>query len=123
MATEQIVQSITLPVAGDLSASQYLGVSENSSGQAIVATTLGQAGVGILQNDPASAGRAATIAVQGVVKGMLGASVTTGVKVTVMANGRFQTAGSGHHVWGSAHKGGANGDIGEILLESQMLLP
>jgi hypothetical protein len=108
-----------MPANADLSASQYLGVEENSTGKAVVATTLGQAGVGILYNKPDAADRAAEVAVSGVAKGMAGAAITPGAKVTVMANGRFQTAGSTHHVWGK-YRGSAacaNGDIIEIDLD------
>lgn len=116
MATEERIECISIPANADLSAGQFLGVEINSSGKAVIATTLGQAGLGILMNNPAAADRAATVATDGVAKCMFGASVTAGAKLTVMANGRFQTAGSGHHVWGKAKVSGANGDIGEIVL-------
>lgn len=114
MSVDERVRCNSMPANADLSAGQYLGVEENSTGKAVIATVLGQAGVGILYNNPAAADRAAEVAVAGVAKGMAGAAIVPGAKVTVMANGRFQTAGSGHHVWGK-YRGIANSVNGEII--------
>ena len=118
MSTEEKVRSISLDAAADLSSSQYLGVSRDSNGRAALCTSLGQKGTGVLQNEPAALGRAATVAQGGVVKCKAGAAVTAGTKATVMANGRFQLAASGHHVWGEFQETGVDGQIVGIDLDS-----
>jgi hypothetical protein len=126
MAKTESQKVLTFEAAGDLSAGLYLGVKQNSSSQVVVATTLGQAITGVLCNKPAAAGRPASVAVAGIVKVKAGAACTAGTKATVMANGRFQNAASGHHVCGEFVTGGVDGDIIELDMDSaakNMLLP
>lgn len=118
MSTDEKVRSISLDAAADLSSSQYLGVTRDSNGRAALCTTLGQKGTGVLQNDPDALGKAAQVAQGGIAKCKAGAAVTAGTKATVMANGRFQTAGSGHHVWGEFTETGVDGQIVGIDLDS-----
>ena len=119
---------ITLPAGADLSSSQYFFVKVNSSGQAVVCATAGEAAIGILQNKPTS-GQAAQIMVQGVSKLVVGAggTLTAGDLVATDASAKGKTAVqgtvSGSNVVGSAVAGrcvitGAAGSIAAVLLQS-----
>ena len=64
MATQEVLTTITLIAAADLSAKQFFGVILDSAGKAALAGTAGQV-IGILQNKPTS-GQAAIVAISGV---------------------------------------------------------
>lgn len=75
MTTENQVFNHTLQSAADLSASQYLAVKPNASGLAALCSVDGQKAMGILQNKPAAANRAASIMVYGISKAIAGGTV------------------------------------------------
>jgi len=117
---ENSLQCITLPAAADYSTTgQYLCVKVNTSGQAEVIASQGVDCIGILQNDPAAAGRAATVAVGGVCKAMSGDTLTAGVKVTAGADGRVETAATGDFVLGWTLTAANDGQILSLLLTHQ----
>ena len=62
---------ITLPAAADLSAKQFYFVKIDTSGQAALAATTGEAVIGVLQNKPTQ-GQAAQVMVQGITKAVVG---------------------------------------------------
>lgn len=119
MAVEQNVICISALAAGDLSAAQYLAMKISAANTVTTTAAVTDVGIGLLQNDPAAAGRAATVAVMGVAKGMLGATVSTaGTIVAPMANGRLQTAVATQYPLGICLGTGVDGDIVDILLLS-----
>lgn len=123
MALQESLTTITLPASGDLSSSQNLFVDVNTSGQAAVVASAGAKGVGVLENDPAAAGRDAAVAIAGKAKVVCGAAVTAGSKVQSDANGKAITAASGDHVFGVAvSTTTAAGQYVEVLLVSQHIL-
>lgn len=81
--------SHSYPAAADLSAKLYYGVKVNSSGQAALATTLGQTITGVLMNKPDAAGVAAQVMHQGIGLVEAGAAFTAGDELTVAADGQF----------------------------------
>lgn len=107
------------PADVDLSASQYCGVSINSSGE-LVLPSAGAAIVGVLQNDPDAAGKAGTYQHTGVTKMKLGGTVAQGDKVKVDSSGRAVTASAADVLAGQCigwcRIGGAVNNIGEIQL-------
>lgn len=121
MATQTALTCITLPAGGDLSAHQWKFMTVNSSGQAILQTTVNGRVVGVLQNDPAAAGREAEVAVAGVVKALVGGTaVAAGDEVEVTAAGLALTAaGTGSNIVGICLVGAAAGGLAEILLQSR----
>lgn len=119
MSTENMVQAITLPAAADFSSSQYLIVDVNSSGQAALVTTQGANAVGVLQDNPGAAGRAARIAIGGVLKVMAGATIAAGNRITSGADSRAEVAATGDFVLGTAISGGADGEIISVLWQPQ----
>jgi hypothetical protein len=122
MAFEENKISVTLPASGNLSASQYCFVEVNSSGQAAVAGD-GAHADGILQNDPAAAGRAAEVAIGGVVKVLCGGVVTRGGPVGSDAAGKAVNAASGDIILGTALETGANGAIIAMLFHPRGAVP
>lgn len=122
---DEAAQRVTLPSAADYSSSgQYTFVNVNASGQAAQVSGSGGAAVGVLYNKPSGAGRAAEVAISGIVKivagGVLG---TIGVKISSTAAGKAQLASTGHHVLGTLlETAGADGDIVSILLNSKHIL-
>lgn len=59
---------ISAPAAADLSASQYLAVKRDASGNVVVVTAATDEAIGILQNKPKAAGQMCEIVVIGVTK-------------------------------------------------------
>jgi hypothetical protein len=77
MAYEEILESITMVASANLSAKQYHWVKVSGDGTVTYCDDNDPAQLGILQNAPAS-GEAATVAVKGVSKLVVGAAVTAG---------------------------------------------
>lgn len=107
------------PADTDLSASQYCGVDMNSTGELILPTA-GGAIVGVLQNDPDTAGKAGTYQHGDITKMKLGGTVAVGDFVKVDSSGRAVTASAGDVALGAAigkcRTGGAINNIGEVQL-------
>lgn len=119
MATEQKLFTVSINANADLSAKQYYILAlSNSSGEARVAVAgVDDYLVGVLQNVPAAAGRAAEVAVAGISKVVLGGSVTAGDKITADSAGKGITNGSGDaYTIGKALASGSSGDIIPVLL-------
>ena len=119
MATQQALVCITLPAGGDLSTAQWKLVDVNSSGQAVVVSAANARAIGVLQNDPAAAGREAEIAIAGVVKILVGAvAVAAGDEVEADASGSILTAaGAGSNIIGKCLVGAAAGGLAEVLFQ------
>ena len=110
MSYKQAQTTVTLEAGADLSAKQWFFVSVNASGQ-VVATGDGAYAVGVLQNDPAAAGRAAEVAIGGIVQVICGGVVTRGGPVASDANGEAVNAASGDIILGEALETGADGSV------------
>ena len=82
---------ISLEAGADLSAGQYYFVSVASDGQ-IDLTGDGAQADGVLLNDPAAAGRAATVCILGRTKVTAGGAITAGGKIACDASGRAVAA-------------------------------
>lgn len=117
MALKEALISITRQAGADLSVTgQYRFVELSSTGQVSVCNAAGELAIGVLQNDPDAAGRAAEVAIFGQTKVILGATVAANAKVTTDNQGRAVTVASTNHVLGICVDGGAVGEIGTILL-------
>ncbi len=108
--------------AGDLSAHAGKILQKNANADEVaLATAATQKLIGILQNKPAAAGRAATVQVAGIAKVIAGAAVTAGALLTTNASGLaitfVPTAATVEWVIGIAMTGavGAN-EVIEVLL-------
>ena len=101
MAWEIEGLDFTLPAAADLSANQYFIVKVDSSGSAALAGD-GQPAIGVLQNEPDAAGKAASIRFAGISKVVAGAAVSAGAQVAPNASGKAVTAATGKNILGIA---------------------
>jgi hypothetical protein len=117
MAYEEGLTCITLIAGADLSGKQYYFVKLDGAGKAVVSTAAGAKVVGVLQNKPVS-GAAATVAVLGKTKAIVGASVTAGDLIMTDSAGKCITAATtGSTIAGWAEVGGAaDGVVATIIL-------
>jgi len=118
MSSYQMVCSVSLPVASDLSASQYCCVNLNSSGQVALPSAGGDI-VGVMQDTEGSAANRVTAVATmfgAITKVKLGGTVTAGDYLKVDTSGRVVTATSGSFVVGRCVAGGAINNIGTMIL-------
>lgn len=99
MAYENKGKCITVEAGSDLSASQYCFVDVNSSGQLALPSD-GAAAIGVLQNDPAAAGRAGSVLTSGITKIKVAGVLTAGDDVSSDNAGRATTPATGDRVLG-----------------------
>lgn len=119
MARVEAVKSVSAEAGADLSASQFRFMVTASDGQIDPVGTAGADADGVLLNKPDAAGRAAELAVSGIVKVVCGAAVTRGGKVSSDNQGRAIPAVSTHHVLGRALTTTATaGEMVEVLMDS-----
>ena len=90
MATEQSLHTISLEADANLAASQYRAVVLSGDGQAALAGASVNI-LGILQDDPAAAGRAATIGIHGISIVEAGAAFAVGANLSTDADGQLVT--------------------------------
>ena len=114
MATQQPMKCVSLVAGADLSAKQFFFVSVSADGQ-VDPTGDGAYAVGVLQNKPDAAGKAAEVAIGGIVKVEAGGTVTRGGPVASDAAGNAVNAASGDVILGEALETGADGQRIEIL--------
>lgn len=122
MAQSEKLCCITRPAGADLSAAQYRFVELTSAGKVTQCNAQGELALGVLQNDPDADTRAAEVAIGGVTKVTLGATVAANAKVMTDTTGRAITATATNHVLGLCIKGGAVGEVGEVLLYTPSIL-
>lgn len=114
---------ISIPAAADLSTKQYRFITIDSSGNAAVSTR-GALSIGVLQDNPAAAGRPARIrTVAGTItKVVLGGSVTASQAVVSDANGAAVNASSADNAYmGIFLASGSSGEIVAMLLQPRGL--
>jgi hypothetical protein len=103
----------TFLAAADLSAKQY-HLMRMSDGKTInqASNAAGLHNIGVLQNKPAAAGRAATLCLGGVSKVVAGAAITAPALLMSNGSGRAITATSGGTIVGLAKvDAAADGDV------------
>lgn len=127
MATEEALHTISRPANADLSTKQYLFVKAVSGGAGLpgkvdVCSATTDVAMGVLQDKPAAADRAAEVGVLGVTKITAGAAFLAGVRLAPMASGKAQTAVSTQFPAGIALTSAtADGDIVEMQLAPSLV--
>lgn len=120
MAYEENQQTITLPAAAALT--QYSFVRVDSSGNAAYASAdTDPTVIGVVQNAPAGAGEAATVAFAGVTKVMATTGgITAGSRVMLVGTAGLAAVYSGTTAQslGIAIQGAASGKLGTVLLRT-----
>ena len=116
MATDFNVECLTRIAGADLSTTgQYLFVEQNNAGAVTVCNSAGENALGVLYNDPAS-GQSASVAYDGIVRVMAGATIAIGELVATTAAGKAAVATNGQVILGEAISGGGDGEIISVLL-------
>lgn len=117
MAHEKPLLDLSLPVAADYSAKQYYIMKQNSSSQAELASTAGEKVIGVLQDDPDTAGEVGAVRVMGVTKVETGGTITVDDYLVANASGQAITRVSeDEYVVGRALASGVSGDIISMLM-------
>lgn len=117
MASEVPGLTISLEAAGDLSAKQYHFVKVTAANTAGAATATTDKCIGVLQNKPSAAGRAATVQTSGVTKMIAQAGITAGAVVGTHTDGKAITATGTVQALGIALTSCANqGEVVSVLL-------
>lgn len=112
MAYEKPNEMLTLEAGADLSASQYrfVKVTGGQTCGAVAAAT--DHPIGVLQNKPDAAGRAAAIMVEGISKAKAGAAIAAGANLTIDAVGRVVTAVATNRIYAIALQAAGAADEG-----------
>ena len=100
---------ITFEAGADLSTKQFFAVAI-AADQQVDPSGAGLQSVGVLQNKPSAAGRAATVMINGVTKASAGAAIAVNDAVAAAADGQFVTAAPGDIVLGIALEAAAAAD-------------
>lgn len=120
MAYEELLQSVSLDAASDLSGSQYRFVVVTAEHTIGSPSASGDKALGVLQNKPdgSTVNEAATVGVLGISKVEVGTGgVTAGDEVTTDADGKAITAASGNNIAGVALATGADTEVVPVLLQ------
>jgi len=116
MAYKENETLVSYEAGADLSAKQFYFVSVSSDGQ-VDPTGDGARAVGVLQNDPDAAGKAATVATAGKSRVSCGGSVTAGGPVASDTNGQAVDAASGDWILGEALEAGSSDEVITVQLQ------
>jgi len=116
MAFKENQENVTYEAGSDMSANQFYFVSLSADGQ-VDTTGDGARAIGVLQNKPSAAGRAATVATDGKVRVSCGGSVTSGGLVASDANGQAVDAASGDWILGEATEAGSSDEVITVDLQ------
>lgn len=120
-------QCITLPgltAAADLSTKQFYFVKKNTTdNQVALCSVDGEVVLGVLQNKPAAAGRAATVVVHGVTKVVASETLTAGDKIGTDNAGKAKIveisatgADVGDYVYGTVIEGCAANELATVFI-------
>ena len=105
---------VSFEAGSDLSAYQFQFMAMSADGQ-IDRSGAGAYAVGVLQNEPSAAGRAAEVAINGKMQVKCGGAVTAGGPVASDASGQAVDATTGDIILGEAMEAGASGEVITIL--------
>ncbi len=116
-----------LVAAADLSAFQYRVMRLSAAGQVNVAShalaASVNAAIGVLQNKPGAAGRAASVAFSGLTKAVCGATVTVNQMLSHDGSGYVIDAVSGANIIGRALEAGAAQEVIRVQLQPPVRWP
>ena len=100
----------------DLSSYQYCAVKMNTTEELVLASDASEYILGVLQDEPAEAGRTGSVAIGGITKAKGGAAIDAGVRVRTTAGGKFITWSSGVCSGIALNACGADGELFSLLI-------
>lgn len=117
MALEKQILDITFRSAANLANNQFYIVSLTSNPKEVNLANATSKPIGVLQNKPTAAGRAAQVRVAGTSKVVAGGTINVGDYVKSDANGKaIATTTNGDEVLGIALESAAANEIFEVLI-------
>ena len=116
MSFDNRILTHPFPASGDLSGKKFYAVKINSDGEIVVATAITDIIFGILQNEPDAQGKEASVALEGISKIVLGATLAIGVQCGTSTAGKAIADASTNYTIGTIVQGGVSGDIGSVHL-------
>jgi hypothetical protein len=111
--------SMTFLADCDLSSYQYYAVKLNTDGEAVLASDANDDCIGVLQDEPAAAGRPCEVATGGTSKAIGGATIDAGAKVEVGAGGKFVTLTTGPMIGYAITACGADGEQFSLMIDRE----
>jgi hypothetical protein len=114
MAVMQSRDTRTFEAGGNLSTGQFKFVTLAADGQVDITASAGGNAIGVLLNNPAAAGRAATVVVSGSVMITCGGTITAGDQLQANTDGTALLAATGDVVLGYARESGVVGQVIEM---------
>ncbi len=116
MAFDNRILTHGFPASGDLSGNKFRAVKIDSNGEIAVATAITDIIIGILQNEPDAQGKEASVALEGISKIVLGATLAIGVQCGTGTDGRAVADAATNYTIGTILQGGDAGDVGSVHL-------
>lgn len=116
MAQKQALHTLSLTAGADLSAHQFKFVDIVSEYAVNIGSTAGALMTGVLLNQPKQ-GEAAIVAIGGMTKILLGATVAPGAEIACSAASTASTATSGQQILGKCVEGGAVNNVGSFVFQ------
>jgi hypothetical protein len=118
MSYEEVLVTISVEAAEDLSASQYLMVALDSNGQITSPTGTGARMLGVLQDKPNAQGQVGSVAISGVTKVVSDGIAPAGTEASSSSVGKILGASIGNYVIGTTLEAAtAADDIVNVLIE------
>lgn len=115
MAKEGVGLEMSAKAAADLSGKQYLGMIVSAADTVQVPAAANDFCIGVLQNKPAAAGRAARVKI-GFTKFRAGGAISAADPITMAASGYFTAATSGSRICGNALRAVTSGYLGYAFI-------
>jgi hypothetical protein len=123
MATYESKMTLSLLAAADLSSSQYYALRLSAANTVNVGNAIGCKCIGLLQNTPGAAGRAAEVAVGGRAIGKAGGTIAYGDPVESTAAGLLQKASGYGWIVGFADEAATSGALFAVNVAPQLYNP
>ena len=99
MSVEKVLQLVSFPAGADLSAKQFHLLEMASDGEVVAANAAGDKIVGVLQDKPAAAARAASVAIGGITKVALS---STAASSAILIGSKLVANGAGRAILATA---------------------
>lgn len=117
MSSSVDLECTSIAAGADLSALQYTALKLGADRVVVSCTSNNEPIVGILQDKPAAAGRAAKVGVKGISKAIAGGSISSGDKLTATTGGKLiATTTNNHYIIGHAMEDAASNDVFQVFL-------